>query len=99
MCYNGPQRLGSVEWRCADETPYDPRYGAHASCYGILTLSGANPRNLDPGTGSCFIPIALAALAGVLFAVRLLWRRIKASFQKLFSRRIEDEEQGGQYAE
>ena len=35
---------------------------------------------LDPGTGSYFIQIALAALVGALFAVRLFWGRIRAYF-------------------
>ncbi len=45
---------------------------------------------LDPGTGSYFIQIALAAIVGALFAVRLFWGRIKAFFQKLFSREVEE---------
>lgn len=48
---------------------------------------------LDPGTGSYFIQIALAALVGALFAIRLFWGRIKAFFQKLFSKHRGAEEQ------
>ena len=48
---------------------------------------------LDPGTGSYFIQIALAALVGAAFAVRLFWGRIKAFFQKLFSRGAVEEGQ------
>lgn len=40
---------------------------------------------LDPGTGSYFFQILLAMLLGGLFAVRLLWKRIKAAFINLFS--------------
>ena len=47
---------------------------------------------LDPGTGSYFIQIALAAIVGALFAVRLFWGRIKAFFQKLFSKEEEEEQ-------
>jgi hypothetical protein len=47
---------------------------------------------LDPGTGSYFIQIALATLVGALFAVRLFWGRIKAFFQKLFSKEEEEEQ-------
>ena len=46
---------------------------------------------LDPGTGSYFIQIALAALVGSLFAIRLFWGRIKAFFRKLFSKEVEEE--------
>ena len=46
---------------------------------------------LDPGTGSYFIQIALAAFVGALFAVRLFWGRIKVFFRKLFSREEEGE--------
>jgi membrane protease YdiL (CAAX protease family) len=41
---------------------------------------------LDPGTGSYLLQIALAALVGALFAIRLFWSRIKSFFKKLFSR-------------
>ena len=41
---------------------------------------------LDPGTGSYLWQIALAALAGSLFAIRLFWTRIKLFFKKLGSR-------------
>ena len=54
---------------------------------------------LDPGTGSYFIQIALAAIVGALFAVRLFWGRIKAFFQKLFSRGVGEDEQGEQEEE
>jgi hypothetical protein len=46
---------------------------------------------LDPGTGSYLLQVALAALVGTLFAVRLFWGRIKAFFQKLFARDNEEE--------
>ena len=54
---------------------------------------------LDPGTGSYFIQIALAAIVGALFAVRLFWGRIKAFFRKLFSKEVEEEELEGQDGE
>ena len=47
---------------------------------------------LDPGTGSYILQLALAALVGALFAVRLFWGRIKAFFQKLFSQGEEEEQ-------
>ena len=47
---------------------------------------------LDPGTGSYFIQIALAALVGALFAVRLFWGRIRAFFRRLFSKAEEEEQ-------
>jgi hypothetical protein len=46
---------------------------------------------LDPGTGSYILQLALAALVGALFAVRLFWGRIKAFFKKLFSKQTEAE--------
>lgn len=57
----------------------------------ILTLSFLFfPANayayLDPGTGSYLLQLALAALVGALFAVRLFWGRIKSFFQGLLSR-------------
>lgn len=51
---------------------------------------------LDPGTGSYVLQLALAALVGALFAVRLFWGRIKSFFKKLFSKQTgaeQDEDQ------
>ena len=50
---------------------------------------------LDPGTGSYIIQIALAALVGALFTVRLFWGRIKAFFRRLFSKEEEEEQDAG----
>jgi hypothetical protein len=46
---------------------------------------------LDPGTGSYILQLALAAIVGALFAVRLFWGRIKAFFTRLFSKQESDE--------
>jgi hypothetical protein len=96
LYYNGP------------EEPYPVLSGGalvkhHATLgAGLLVLvvtlfffPGQAHAYLDPGTGSYFIQIALAAIVGALFAVRLFWGRIKAFFQKLFSK----EEEEGQDAD
>jgi len=41
---------------------------------------------LDPGTGSYFLQLAIAALLGGLYAVKLFWKKIKAFFKNIFSR-------------
>jgi drug/metabolite transporter (DMT)-like permease len=41
---------------------------------------------LDPGTGSYLLQIALAAIVGTLFAIRLFWGRIKSFLRNLFSK-------------
>jgi hypothetical protein len=46
---------------------------------------------LDPGTGSYILQIALAALVGTLFAIRLFWGRIKSAVGNLFSKREMDD--------
>ncbi len=40
---------------------------------------------IDPGTGSYFLQLALGALIGVLFTVRLFWNKIKIFLKNLFS--------------
>lgn len=42
---------------------------------------------LDPGTGSYMFQLAIAVLAGGLFAVKLYWGRIKTFFGSLFLKR------------
>lgn len=42
---------------------------------------------LDPGTGSYLLQIALAAIVGTLFAIRLFWIRIRTFFKDLFKKR------------
>ena len=51
---------------------------------------------LDPGTGSYILQLALAALVGALFAVRLFWGRIKSFFKGLFSRGEGETQDGGE---
>lgn len=41
---------------------------------------------LDPGTGSYFIQLAIAALLGGLYAVKLFWKNITTFFKKIFSK-------------
>ena len=48
---------------------------------------------LDPGTGSYVIQILVAALVGSAVAVRVFWRNIRMFFQRLFSRRRDQEEE------
>ena len=41
---------------------------------------------LDPGSGSLLIQLIIATAVGILFAIRTYWGKIKAAFQKLFSK-------------
>lgn len=40
---------------------------------------------LDLGTGSYFIQLAIAALLGGLYAVKIFWKNITTFFKKIFS--------------
>lgn len=42
---------------------------------------------LDPGAGSYLFQIALAAIVGTLFAIRLFWTRIRTFFKDLLKKR------------
>ncbi|MFC1514695.1 hypothetical protein ACFL5X_02230 [Candidatus Omnitrophota bacterium] len=41
---------------------------------------------LDPGTGSYFLQLLIAALLGSMFALKLFWNNIKVFIKRLFSR-------------
>jgi len=42
---------------------------------------------LDPGTGSFFLQVLLAALLGGLFAIKIFWSKIKIFLGEMLSRR------------
>ena len=65
--------------------------GLLALILALFLFPGQAHAYLDPGTGSYFIQIALAALVGTLFAIRLFWGRIKAFFRKLFSKEVQEQ--------
>jgi len=48
---------------------------------------------IDPGTGSYIIQIAIAALVGGLFAVKMFWIRIKTFITSLFKKKTDESEQ------
>jgi len=52
-----------------------------------LTLTSNVYGYLDPGTGSYFLQLLIAALVGSLFAIKLYWKKIKASFKEIFSKK------------
>ena len=51
-----------------------------------LHLLSENMAYLDPGSGSLLIQLIIATAVGILFAIRTYWGKIKAAFQKLFSK-------------
>jgi len=40
---------------------------------------------IDPGTGSMMVQVLIGVLVGVLFALKMSWKRIKTFFKGLFS--------------
>lgn len=49
---------------------------------------------LDPGTGSYILQIAIAAILGAAFAIKLFWGRLKSFLQNLRSKREGNEQNG-----
>lgn len=45
---------------------------------------------IDPGTGSYLLQVGLAVLIGASFAIKIYWRRIRASLANHFSKRKKD---------
>ena len=48
---------------------------------------------LDPGSGSFILQMAIAAIVGGLFVIKLYFSKIKAFFKKVFSKGGNDNEQ------
>lgn len=46
---------------------------------------------IDPGTGSLIIQIIIGGLLGAMFALKIYWKRLKAYFSNLLSRRTQDD--------
>jgi len=58
---------------------------AHSAAFALLlsiASTHAAHAYVDPGTGSYVIQIIIAALAGIAFAVKIYWGRIKGLFFK-----------------
>ncbi|MBT3392198.1 MAG: hypothetical protein HN413_17510 [Chloroflexi bacterium] len=54
-----------------------------SSIFAWLKRDGAY---LDPGSGSFFLQVLLAALLGALFVLRTYWAKIKQALSNLFNR-------------
>jgi hypothetical protein len=50
---------------------------------------------LDPGTGSYILQMAVAAVLGSLFAIKMFWKRIIAFIKGLFGGDKNQEQQNG----
>jgi hypothetical protein len=56
--------------------------------FGLLFLFPARARAyIDPGTGSYIFQVLLGAFLGMLFALKVFWRRMMQFFKRLFNRR------------
>jgi hypothetical protein len=42
---------------------------------------------IDPGTGSYIIQVIIGGLLGAVFALKIYWKKVRAYFSKLFSKR------------
>lgn len=47
---------------------------------------------IDPGTGSYILQLIIAGLVGLLFAVKVYWKKIKAFFSNLFLKKQEQKD-------
>ena len=52
----------------------------------LLALPSIAHAYLDPGTGSYVVQLLIGTLLGGLFALGVFWRRVVASFKRLFKR-------------
>ena len=52
------------------------------TCLFVLAFVRDANAYLDPGTGGFFLQLLLAALAGLFFAIKLFWGKVKALFRR-----------------
>ena len=57
----------------------------------LLALPSIANAYLDPGTGSYVVQLLVGSLLGGLFALGVFWRRVGASFKRLFRRGSSDD--------
>lgn len=57
----------------------------------LLALPSIANAYLDPGTGSYVVQLLVGSLLGGLFALGVFWRRVVASFKRLFTRGSSDD--------
>ena len=60
-----------------------------AVIFGIIFSMGAGQAlaYLDPGTGSYFFQILIAAILGAGFALKMYWKKVKLFMSNLFSKK------------
>ena len=46
---------------------------------------------IDPGTGSYIIQVVIGGLLGAAFALKVYWKKVRAYFSKLFSKRTKSD--------
>ena len=46
---------------------------------------------IDPGTGSYIIQVMIGGLLGAAFALKVYWKKVKAYFSNLFSKRTKND--------
>lgn len=46
---------------------------------------------IDPGTGSIMLQVLIGILVGLLFSLKMFWKKIKSAFKRLFWRGSNDE--------
>lgn len=46
---------------------------------------------IDPGTGSYIIQVMIGGLLGGAFALKVYWKKVRAYFSKLFSKRTKSD--------
>ena len=57
----------------------------------LLALPSIAHAYLDPGTGSYVVQLLIGTVLGGLFALGVFWRRVVASFKRLFKRGSSDD--------
>lgn len=66
------------------KTPRARRILATGLVLGAILLAGNAAAYIDTGTGSYVLQIAVAALVGLAFSVKVFWKKIAAFLRKTF---------------
>jgi hypothetical protein len=63
-------------------------------CFLVLFFRFVFPASayayLDPGSGSFILQIIIASIMGLIFMVKLYWKKIRAFFDNIFSRNVDE---------
>ena len=60
----------------------------------LILIPTRSDAYIDPGTGSFVLQMLVAAVLGVVFALKMYWQRLKTFFSRLAKKRKDSDDTG-----